>query len=319
MASSLSEDAEPSNGSDIQEALRLLDAKRAYLRFLDSAGNRKIMDREKSGFRDQGIEHTADLEIKSVRSAQNFWVAPDMVALVNGAFETMPDEEVLLEEPPAPHGILLMGQPFTQQCSDPGCGEEHPFIGFHWRPAHRVLPANEHSDEQHDDGLLFTWVAPTSAEERQWMGNTPFSPANSAIFIPAGRQLNTSYSVEIGAMSAQSAQLCKYARAMWTLMQQPLAATTEAKPYRALRRRLEKEGHPPAPVVVVKLRRRLTQTSNGEGNPVDWSHRWVVRGHWRNQWHPRLQQHRATWISEHVKGPEDKPLVVKDKAILWKQ
>lgn len=314
-----SEDAHLVNGSGLQEALKLLDAKRAYLRFLNSAGNRKIMNTEKSGFRSQGIEHTADLEIKSVQSAQNFWVAPDMVALVNGAFETMPDEEVLLEEPPAPHGLLLMGQPFTQRCSDPDCGDDHPFIGFHWRPAHRVLPANEYAEEQHDDGLLFTWVAPTTAEERQWMGNTPFSPVNSAIFIPAGRPLNTSYSVEIGAMSAESAQLCKYARAMWTLMQQPLASTTEAQPYRALRRRLEREGHQPAPVTVVTLRRRLSQTSNGEGQPVDWSHRWVVRGHWRNQWLPRLQQHRATWISEYVKGPEDKPLVVKDKVILWKQ
>jgi hypothetical protein len=93
-----------------------------------------------------------------------------------------------------------------------------------------VLPANQYADEQHDDGLLFTWLAPVSAEERDWMP-TPFSPVNSATFIPVGRPLNTSYSVEIGAMSAESAELCKYARAMWTLMQQPLATNTDAQPY----------------------------------------------------------------------------------------
>lgn len=300
-----------------RQALELLDAKRAYLRFLDSPLNRRIMDEKRdSGFRQQNIDHTADLEIDSVRAAQNFWVAPDMVSVVDAAFATMPDEDVLLEEPPAPKGFLLMGHPYTQRCSDPECGEDHPFIGFHWRPAHRVLPANEHTDEQHDDGLFFTWLAPTTERERRVMP-TPFSPVNSGIFIPAGRPLNTSYSVEIGAMSPQSAALCKYARAMWTLMQQPLASTGEAQPYRALRRRLEKAGQPPAPVTVVTLRRRKEAAHAGDGTPVDWSHRWVVRGHWRNQWHPRLKQHRAMWINEHVKGPDDKPLVVKDKVVVW--
>jgi hypothetical protein len=299
--------------------MKVLDDKRTYLRFLDLPVNRKIMDQAKEGFARQGIEHNAELEITSLRAGQNFWVAPEMVSVIDVAFPTMPDEEVLLEEPPAPQGFLLMGKPFIHRCSDNKCSEDHPFIGVHWRPTHRVLPANDYADEQHDDGLLFTWLAPTTPEERQWMP-TPFSPVNAAIFIPAGRPLNTSHSVEAGAMSAESAVLCNYIRAMWTLMQQPLAASSEAQPYRALRRRLQKEHIDPSPVTVVTLRRReRPAVPTGDGEPVDWSHRWVVRGHWRNQWHPRLRQHRAMWINEHVKGPEDKPLVVKDKVIVWRR
>jgi hypothetical protein len=38
-----------------------------------------------------------------------------------------------------------------------------------------------------------------------------------------------------------------------------------------------------------------------------------VRGHWRNQWYPSMQAHRPKYIPEHIKGPEDKPLIVHDK------
>lgn len=52
---------------------------------------------------------------------------------------------------------------------------------------------------------------------------------------------------------------------------------------------------------------------------LDWSHRWEVRGHWR---HVRgIGKDRAgdyivygfTWVKDFVKGPQDKPLVVKTR------
>jgi hypothetical protein len=50
------------------------------------------------------------------------------------------------------------------------------------------------------------------------------------------------------------------------------------------------------------------RVSSGESRPVDWSCRWMVRGHWRNQYHPSIQRHDPLWIMEYVKGPEGKPL-----------
>ena len=46
----------------------------------------------------------------------------------------------------------------------------------------------------------------------------------------------------------------------------------------------------------------------GDGEIVDWKHRWIVRGHLRAQWYPSLQAHRVIYVPPHVKGPEDKPL-----------
>lgn len=54
---------------------------------------------------------------------------------------------------------------------------------------------------------------------------------------------------------------------------------------------------------------------------VDWSHRWEVRGHWRDI--VGLGKDRSgdycitnkTWVIDHVKGPEDLPLIRKTRVI----
>lgn len=40
----------------------------------------------------------------------------------------------------------------------------------------------------------------------------------------------------------------------------------------------------------------------------DWACRWLVRGHWRQQWYPSLQRHQPIFVRPYVKGPEDKPI-----------
>lgn len=57
--------------------------------------------------------------------------------------------------------------------------------------------------------------------------------------------------------------------------------------------------------------RQPCKTQTGEG--TEWNHRWIVRGHWRNQWYPSTQVHRPKYVPSYVKGPEDKPLIVHDK------
>lgn len=66
------------------------------------------------------------------------------------------------------------------------------------------------------------------------------------------------------------------------------------------------------PVQVIDVRRSRgggAGTGSGERRNIEHDHRWVTRGHWRNQacgkgW----SQRRRVWIAEHICGPEDKPL-----------
>ena len=76
-------------------------------------------------------------------------------------------------------------------------------------------------------------------------------------------------------------------------------------------------------VTCASLRRhRYVSESEREAEARDYSHRWIVRGHMRNQpVGPRNvvggQKHMRVWIAPYVKGPEDKPLVLKDRVQLF--
>ena len=43
----------------------------------------------------------------------------------------------------------------------------------------------------------------------------------------------------------------------------------------------------------------------------EFKHQWMVCGHHRNQWYPSLKANKMIWISPYLKGPEDKPMIVK--------
>lgn len=88
---------------------------------------------------------------------------------------------------------------------------------------------------------------------------------------------------------------------------------------RPSRRRAQRMDVKTDPVHVVRLRKvkhESSATSGDEHGTIEYSHRFMVTGHWRNQWYPSIQSHRPRWIAPYIKGPDDKPLVVRDTAFL---
>lgn len=102
------------------------------------------------------------------------------------------------------------------------------------------------------------------------------------------------------------------------LMQQQIAVRHKERPDRPLRREAKRLGfQAEREVVVVRLRREKGEHHEPQGE-ANYSHRFIVSGHWRNQWYPASQIHRQIWISPYVKGPEDAPLVVRPRrAYTW--
>jgi len=108
--------------------------------------------------------------------------------------------------------------------------------------------------------------------------------------------------------------------AYWLLMSQTIVEKAKETGDRTQRRRLERESVP-TEVVVIQFRKRKYYNEKGEetedSKKIDWSHRWLVGGHWR--WQPYKDPvsggeiKKRIWISPYVKGPEDKPLVMKDR------
>ena len=69
-------------------------------------------------------------------------------------------------------------------------------------------------------------------------------------------------------------------------------------------------------IQVIRLR-QVAGHHNGVGREVDWSCRWMVSGHWRNQFRPSYKDHYPKWIMPYLKGPEDKPLKLSSKTTLF--
>ena len=75
---------------------------------------------------------------------------------------------------------------------------------------------------------------------------------------------------------------------------------------RGERRRLARNGESEPDVLRVALRRKKGERYGPE-RLVDWKHRWLVSGHWRNQYLPGTGEHRPTYVAPYIKGPDDKP------------
>ena len=77
---------------------------------------------------------------------------------------------------------------------------------------------------------------------------------------------------------------------------------------RPIRRHLPKAYTAEPVIKIIQLRRRSPATNGLEPQSRDYSCRWLVRGHWRNQFYPSSKSHRPRFIPAYVKGPDDKPL-----------
>jgi hypothetical protein len=109
---------------------------------------------------------------------------------------------------------------------------------------------------------------------------------------------------------------------IWQLSSQAsITETVDQVPDRATRRRLERRGRPVPDVRIVNLaaRHRAATAAPGGHRDVEWTRRWIVSGHWRQQaCGPGRTQHRPVYIAPFIKGPEDKPLVVNEPVKVWR-
>jgi len=116
-------------------------------------------------------------------------------------------------------------------------------------------------------------------------------------------------------------------RLMWAyflIMSQTLTEVSKHQAEnRAQRKRIERDKLPAEFVVVQFRKRRYVNADTDETHEesaVEWSHRWIVGGHWR--WQPYKDPiskgviKKRIWISPYVKGPEDKPLIAKSKVFV---
>lgn len=118
--------------------------------------------------------------------------------------------------------------------------------------------------------------------------------------------------------------LCGLLRVVWALSAEPhICEEKPAKPDMA---------HPLPPRFDPEIRKVkmlvLRENLHRPGESADdddrvrreYSHRFIVRGFWRNQTYgPNHSLRRRQWIPPFVKGPADKPLICKETVRIWKR
>jgi hypothetical protein len=104
-------------------------------------------------------------------------------------------------------------------------------------------------------------------------------------------------------------EILKLFATMLSFIQQKIMVPSRFTVSRSTRKRLEKLSEKPETEVnVISLRKVVHKRSGDEGEMVDWSCRWYVTGHWRNQWYGSTKNYHPIFVNTYIKGPDDKPL-----------
>lgn len=224
-----------------------------------------------------------------------FYVTDDMTQLAVAAARSMPEFEMRREDLPADHGIMYFDAPL-------GDDLDHPIHCCTWRP---FRADDAYLVGKHEDGVMVDFHTQTRLL-KPYVQLRPFET------------VALTYGGEVAALRDTGDAPKFWAhilRCAWLLMQQRVATIVEQSPDRAAMRRLARLGHAAEPVRVISLRQ--LEHHGGPGTDREYHHRWVVRGHWRNQWYASQERNVPIWISPYVKGPDGAPLLAGEKVYAW--
>ncbi len=250
----------------------------------------------------------------------------DMMTLVETAAQSFPPEPLREEDILTPVAFVWLPRPLS--VIDAG-GKRLTFRAVAWGPVrYRVT---DDSGARITNGLMLSYYS--------WLGDAAVDDYadHMAEFAEAYNidlsmshwepwMFGESYTIRPDVPGAGREGL-RFVQTMWRLMQQTIATLHPERPQRAARRRAQRAGMADKTVTVIRLRRPKKEPADGhQPKSVDWDHRWMVSGHWRNQWFRSLgpatdpAAHRAIWIHPYIKGPEDRPLEVRRiRAFEWVQ
>jgi hypothetical protein len=118
-----------------------------------------------------------------------------------------------------------------------------------------------------------------------------------------------------------SHRLMQFLAAASHLMANPAVADRKRlAPKTPAARKAAKKGHSTDVTVVTLHAPRHVETGERNETGRTYTHRWVVRGHWRNQAHGKNHsQRRVTWVPSYTKGPAGKPLRQTERVWAWRR
>ena len=226
-----------------------------------------------------------------------FWCSEPIVALIGEASRSIPLSWTLTaEDVLCSLGYMYLAKPWFQD--SPEITDPVPWRGVGWLTNGLRAPAAT-------DAICFgLWGEPHG------------SPANFCLPLTGGIwPMDGTLSQAIGEMTQLArpgnvgwkAQLSFFAATLAFLRQRLLVIEKMQLP-RGLRRSTQRSGDAAPSISVIRLREIVRHGGVDLHEQVEWTCRWLVRGHWRMQPYPKLGLVQPKWIAPHIKGPDDKPI-----------
>lgn len=302
---------------------------------------------------DEYVQHYGEQEAMVINRAYTHFVAEDVCEFVEEAASSMPAAILHESDTPSPMGLVIFSRPlrYSDIMDERGIREEEVrrINEETWTPDEidpdyyipmplRAVAWEEtfigSGDGSIGRGIRF-WLYTDTDYMRVWRKNGGYgdmpkrfgSLPGITLIDMTGWSYNSSWSTEVGRRSTDMENhvlamhmglFRKYMLALWTFMAQEIVVSERQRPGRPAEKRAQRAGKnmpDDGCITVIHLRRKKQQhkDEDDEHGEVEWSHRWWVRGHWRQivaKEGPRL-----VWVRPHIKGPEEKPLIIKDRII----
>lgn len=258
-----------------------------------------------------GGPHDLDADIgrqflEMTLSLQLWYVPKSMSVLVDHAATTLPNWTLRHEDMPASGGWIVFEEPYESPSCETDVDAPYWVNAVSWG----IIEGDDETYVRFDD-----WAANVALDGSGTWDWTPsgthtwFCGYDVHDFTRTRLQAGT----QTAGFQAQTENARRRIASLWALAATPRVIDhTPADLDRPTRRRAQRSGVP-SDLVIIDIRRPEPADSTPTGDhDVAWSHRWIVSGHWRNQPHgPGRELRRPTWIAPHIKGPDDKDLIIK--------
>jgi hypothetical protein len=281
-----------------------------------------------------------DDEYERLANAALYWVSPEMTQVALAAADTLP-EDLRIDEThqPADRGFIVFGEPIGSYIGDLFGDRQIPIAAMTWGPA--FYPTKNDpaigvtfysaSDYEYVRNALPRIVGrpPRSSDLDKAKGATPEWMWDNETALSYGHTIGDLNIAHEHSRTPQDQSVIPWLKVLyssWLLMTQPgITEVSQERARRNQRRRDQRQGLRDSDVQVVHVHRRhrdatRANTQASETGEREYTVRWMVRGHWRNQaYGPNRQLRRPVWINPHIKGPHDKPFKTGDIVNVWNQ
>jgi hypothetical protein len=245
------------------------------------------------------------------------YVSADLTELIDIAADTFKPEPLVPTDLLTPSGFAYFSRPlFVRDRRE----LEMPFRAVQWNPIVDVNGRGEPASidgQQVYSGIVITLYAHKDDPDPD-PGFTRPEPmvGGSALAMEYVTTLRFNQQSSLYETDASIHDLVCHIKVFFRLCAQTIAWPRRERVARPVWKRARAHWKDIKEVVVFTLRRAKPSQYEGEEREVQWSHRWVVQGHWRNQ--PYKDNggtiYRQIWIAPYVKGPDGKPLIFKRRA-----